>query len=308
MKPAPVALFAFRRPDHLAKVVAGLLANSEAAQTQLWVFCDGAKGAADVDGVAAVRRFARAIKGFAGLTVVERSENFGLARSIREGVSQLCASDGRVVVLEDDVVPTPFFLAYVNAGLERYADDARVISIGCYTYDGGRDLPPTFFLNIPDCWGWAVWARSWAQFEPDGTKLLAALTARGRLRSFDFDGAYPYTKMLKDQIAGGNASWAILWYAHAALTGQLTIYPHRSVTSNIGQDGSGTHGGKLEAGPLILRLADSPVDVLPILVEECASARRAWTECLSAAQGTRLRRASYSVRHRLSRMTRARLR
>lgn len=305
MNPAPVALFAYRRPDHLAQVVAGLLANPEAAKTPLWIFCDGAKGVADATGVAAVRQFARTIEGFAERTVVERSENFGLARSIQEGVSQLCESDQRVIVLEDDVVPTPFFLSYVNAALDRYADDDRVISVGCYSFGAGHDLPPTYFLNVPDCWGWAVWQRSWQHFEPDGAKLLSRLAAGGHLRSFDFGGAYPYAQMLRDQIAGRNDSWAIRWYALAALTGQLTLYPHKSVTSNIGQDGSGTHGGGPGAGTPAQQLALCPIDVSPILVEECALARQAWSESLRTGRGSTRQLSAYAIRHSLARIARA---
>ena len=45
--------------------------------------------------------------------------------------------------------------------------------------------------------------------------------------------------MLRDQIRGGNQSWAIRWYAYAFLQDKLVLYPGRSVTSNIGFDRSG---------------------------------------------------------------------
>jgi hypothetical protein len=302
---APVALFAFRRPHHLARVIAGLQANPEAAATDLTVYCDGARSDADSRELIAVRTLAQRITGFASVTVIERAENFGLARSIREGVGELCARHGRVIVLEDDVVPTPYFLGYLNAALIQYDHDERVISIGCYAFDNGETLPTTFFLNIPDCWGWAVWRRSWAQFEPDGTKLLAGLQAQNKLAAFDLDGAYPYTSMLCDQIAGRNASWAVLWYAHAALTGGLTLYPRLSVTLNIGQDGSGTHGGSggFKAAP-VHHVATAPIDVSPVPVEECVQARQAWAASLRRAQGGSLQRALSAARQTLSRLRR----
>src|SRR5690606_21058947 len=52
---------------------------------------------------------------------------------------------------------------------------------------------------------------------------------------------YPYTKMLEDQIAGKNDSWAIRWYASAFLNNMLTLYPGKSLVHNIGNDASGTH-------------------------------------------------------------------
>ena len=64
------------------------------------------------------------------------------------------------------------------------------------------------------------------------------------IEDFDFSGSFPYSKMLEDQIAGRNNSWAIRWYASAFLRDMLTLYPARSFIHNIGIDGSGTHSGR----------------------------------------------------------------
>ena len=39
--PAPIALFAYNRPRHLARTVAALLRDPLAAASDLHVFCDG---------------------------------------------------------------------------------------------------------------------------------------------------------------------------------------------------------------------------------------------------------------------------
>ena len=295
---APIALFAFRRPDHLAKVIVGLQANPDAARSNLFVYCDAARGSDDAAAVSAVRSFARAITGFAAVEVVERPENFGLARSIIEGVGALCRRFGRVIVLEDDVVPTPYFLRYVNEALDRYRDDDRVMSVGCFTFDTPQTLPATFFLDIPDCWGWGVWQRSWDFFEPDGVKLYKALRDRDLLSAFDLDGAYPYAAMLKDQTLGRNASWAVRWYASVMLVGGLTLYPGSSVTANIGQDGSGTHGG---GAPLRPKLAHAPIEVGAIAIEPSVLARRAWANALRRQQGGIAGRTMYALRSGIGR-------
>jgi hypothetical protein len=73
--------------------------------------------------------------------------------------------------------------------------------------------------------------------------LLDELEFRKLTKEFDFSGFHPYTKMLRDQIAGKNNSWAIRWYASAFLKNKLTLYPGKSLVHNIGLDGSGTHCG-----------------------------------------------------------------
>ena len=66
-------------------------------------------------------------------------------------------------------------------------------------------------------------------------------------------------------------SLAIRWYASAFLQGKLTPYPGRSLTTNIGNDGSGTHCGKTSC--FDTALAPAPVSVWPQLVEEDVGAR-----------------------------------
>src|SRR6202041_134485 len=78
-------------------------------------------------------------------------------------------------------------------------------------------------------------------FKPDGAALLAQLRAEGLERQFDQDGSAPYIRMLEDQIAGRNDSWAIRWRASIFLKGLLSVYPTRPLTNNVGFDGSGTH-------------------------------------------------------------------
>jgi hypothetical protein len=240
---APVALFVYNRPDHLSRVAAALAANAGAAETLLYVFIDAARTDAAAPQVAEVRARARQLRGFASVQVVEQPTNLGVARSIMQGVTRLTAEHGRAIVLEDDLLPAPHFLGYMNAGLRMYAPDERVISIHAYCYPVRERLPDTFFLRGADCWGWATWKRGWDLFEPDGRKLLDALARRGLTREFDFGGSYGYTQMLRDCIEGRNDSWAIRWYASAFLQDRLTLYPGSSQVQNIGADGSGMHVG-----------------------------------------------------------------
>ncbi len=272
---APIALFAYRRRDHLDATVQSLLGNAEASRTALTIFCDGAKGDQDRADVAAVKAYAAQVTGFASVEVVERPRNYGLAASIIDGVSAMLARHERVIVVEDDLLVSPHFLAYMNDGLERYAEDARIASIHAYIYPLARPMPETFFLRGADCWGWATWRRAWEHFNPDGKALLAQLQARGLTRDFDYGGVASFTEMLANQIVGHNNSWAVRWHAACFLDGLLTLYPGRSLVHNIGNDGSGTHRSDDAAGHFGHEVATTRVTVGPIVVEESATAREA---------------------------------
>ena len=276
MQSAPIAVFAYNRPDHLRRTVEALAANELAAASDLHVYSDGPRNEAAVALVRAVRDWLPQIRGFNSVRVVQRSNNFGLAQSITSGVTELVNAHGRVIVLEDDMVTSPYFLRYMNEALELYAETPEVVSIHGYVYPVNGPLPETFFLRGADCWGWATWRRGWAIFDADGKGLLAELEQRGLVREFDFGGSVAYTRMLRNQIDGKNDSWAVRWYASAFLADKLTLYPGRSLVQNIGNDGSGRHCGVTNT--LATRVTLNPIRLERLECSESASARELFAE------------------------------
>jgi hypothetical protein len=267
---SPIALFAFKRPDLLRQTVEALQKNAEARESLLYVFIDGPRREDEKAKVDEVEAYCRAISGFKQVFIQRQSANRGLARSIIAGVSEVVNQHGQVIVVEDDLVTSPYFLRYMNEALEKYRHQEKIISIHGYVYPVQDTLPETFFLKGADCWGWATWARGWKYFEADGKKLLAELATRKLKKRFDFDGAYPYVKMLEDQIAGRNDSWAIRWNASAFLRDKLTLYPGRSLVHNSGFDSSGTHCA--DGTQFDVQLADRPLQLVDVPIEESAEA------------------------------------
>lgn len=241
MNLAPIVLFTYNRYWHTKKTVEALLSNHLSDQSELIIFSDAPKNEETAKIVYEIRNYLKSINGFKCVTIIERERNYGLANNIMDGVSQIVNKFGKVIVLEDDLVTSPYFLDYMNKALDIYKDNDKVISVHGYMYPVKEKLPETFFLKGADCWGWATWKRGWDIFDPDGEKLLQELEAKGLCKEFDFNNSFPYTKMLKDQIIGKNNSWAIRWYASAFLKDKFTLYPGISLVRNIGNDLSGTH-------------------------------------------------------------------
>lgn len=275
---APVVLFAYARLDHLRQAVNSLRGNQEADSTSLHVYCDGPKNEGHKSQTDAVRAYVDSIDGFASVTRIYREQNLGLARSIISGVSEILAKHETVIVMEDDLVVSPYFLKFMNEGLQLYRDEEQVASIHGYCYPVEQELPETFFLRGADCWGWATWSRAWQHFEPDGQKLLDALGRERLTRAFDLGGSYPYMKMLANQVAGKNDSWAVRWHASCFLDNMLTLYPGRSLVNNIGTDDSGTHCATTDDFDQVV--ATAPVNVLPIEIRENATTRDSFARFL----------------------------
>jgi hypothetical protein len=214
------------------------------SESELYIYSDYPKNEAASAAVREVREYIKTVNGFKKVEIIYQEKNLGLAKSIVSGVTEIVQRFGKVIVLEDDLVTSPYFLTYMNDALDIYENDDQVACIHGYTYPIKNPVPETFFLKGADCWGWGTWKRAWELYEPDGQILLDKLVERKLEYEFNFDGSYPYIQMLRDQIAGLNDSWAIRWYASAFLKNKLTLYPGKSLVQNIGNDGTGTHSSE----------------------------------------------------------------
>jgi len=277
---APVLIFAYRRPQHLRRVVEGLRRNRLANETDVVFFVDGPSGANDIALVRQVHEVVDCVSGFRSVTKIGSTVNQGLSKSLINGIGHSLEVHDRVIVLEDDILVGPHFLEFMNAGLQVFRGDQRVASIHASVYPHEARLQEPFFIRGADCWGWATWRRAWEVFEPDGARLLRDLRQRGLIEAFDFEGTAPYKEMLIDQIQGRNDSWAVRWYASALVNEMLTLYPNQPMAINIGEDGSGTHRGSSSAYQQ--QLSQSPVTVERIPIVESEEGREAFREFFRA--------------------------
>ena len=275
MSYAPILLFVYNRPEHTRRCIESLLKNSLASESNLFIYADGAKDSTQQEAVNEVRNYIRSIQGFKQITLIERSENWGLARNIINGVTTQVNRYGKVIVLEDDLVVAPYFLQFMNDALEVYKNEPRVGHIQACDFTQDSSLPATFLIKWTGSWGWATWDRAWKHFNPNGNELLQELEERKLTHVFDFNGKYGFTRMLRRQIEGKNNSWAIRWNASLFLKDILSLNVGRSLVQNEGFDGSGTNcgGGGLYASHLYLQ----PLFITPISpIEENKEARQAF--------------------------------
>jgi len=275
MSYAPILLFTYNRLSHTRRCVEALQKNRLSQDSELFIYSDGAKDAARQPSIDEVRDYLHTIKGFKSIHIIERNENWGLARNIIDGVTTQVNRYGKVIVLEDDLVVAPYFLQFMNDALDTYQDEPQVGHIQACDFTQDPSLPDTFLIKWTGSWGWATWDRAWKHFNPNGKELLQELEQRKLTRIFDFNGKYGFTRMLRRQIEGKNNSWAIRWNASLFLKDILSLNVGRSLVQNKGFDGSGTNcgGGGLYASNLHL----SPLAVHPISpVEENREARQAF--------------------------------
>lgn len=237
---APIGVFAFKRPLHLAKALESLAGNPEFLQSPLYIFCDGARRDSERADVERVREVARQCP-HAAKVVVEQPQNLGLARSIVSGVSDLCARHGTAIVIEDDLTLSPLFLRYTNDALDRYRDADRVMQVSGHIFPRRiTSRNDAVMLPMTTTYGWATWKRAWDHFDISMSGR-ARLAANPALRNqFDLDGACPYWEMLENQVKGQVDSWGIKWYLSVFMRQGLVVFPTETLVAHE-FDGTGTH-------------------------------------------------------------------
>jgi len=243
MKYSPIVLFVYDRPWHTKKTIEALQNNELASESELFIYADNAKNKKINNQVLKVRKYIKKIEGFKNVTIIEREKNWGLSKSIIDGVTKVINKYGRVIVMEDDLVVSPYFLMYMNASLCKYVDEVKVIQIAGYMFPLNIDInEDALFLPLTSSWGWASWKRAWDLFDINATSYEQLKNDSLLRERFNLNGAYDYFSMLEGQLAGKLDSWAIRFYLTAFISDALTLYPRETLVINNGFDGSGTHG------------------------------------------------------------------
>ncbi len=235
MKYAPIIVFTYNRPDILRRTLDALSKNELAEQSDLFVYCDGAKESANAEQIERIkecRKIAHAISGFKSFTVIERPQNIGLKANIVSAVTEIVNQYGRIIVIEDDIVTSRGFLRFMNEALELYKDEDRVMHISGYMWPHRWPLPETFFYQAPCPWGWATWDRAWKYYNDNTAELYDYW--KTRWKEFNSFGGNYLQKQLEENYSGKLNTWYVKWHAAIRKLDALTLYPGKSLVNNTG--------------------------------------------------------------------------
>ena len=230
---APVVLFVYNRLDHTMNVIDSLAKNFLAKETNLYVFSDAAKTENGLEKVNAVREYIRRTdwKGnFSNVTIIEAEQNKGLAKSIIGGVTRILEKYGKVIVVEDDLILSPYFLQYMNGALDYYKDAEEVWSISGYSFPmrSLQRYPHDVFYSYRGCsWGWATWADRWNLMDWEVSNYDQFSKDEEWQKRFNRGGG-DLSNMLRLQMEGQIDSWAVCWCFEQSNREMYTVYPKYS--------------------------------------------------------------------------------
>lgn len=266
---SPIIIFAFNRPDSLTAAINAILRNPEAKDSDLFIFVDGYRNdkADEKEKVDAVRKIASEIKGFRSLKCVFSNTNKGLGPSIINGVNDIITKYGRVIVIEDDLIVQPNFLAFMNRALNHYETTEKVWSICGYT--NKISLPKNYnkdayFCTRSSSWGWGTWVDRWQSVDWTFNNWNEW---KKHKKAFNSWGGSDCFGMLQSCKEGRNKSWAIRFCFAQFMQKRLSLFPIKSLVDNRGFDGQGTNCKKYSRFKFDLMTNEKKKFILPEAIE-----------------------------------------
>ena len=243
MKLAPIILFVYNRPEHTKKTVDTLKSNKLASDSMLYIFSDGSKNKDDKNSIEEVRKHISSISGFKEVKITLREKNIGLANSVISGVTEIINQYGKAIVVEDDILTSPYFLKFMNEALDFYQSDDKIFSVSGYNFPIKIPKEYLYFVYIaprPSSWGWATWKDRWEKVNWD-LNQDDVLKNKKSLNSLLDKAGKDLAPMLLKSVEGKISSWTARFAYTQIKNGAYSIFPIKSLIKNIGADSSGTN-------------------------------------------------------------------
>jgi hypothetical protein len=234
---APVLVIGFNRPNSLEKVFNSLASSKP---SRVLVAIDGPRKniESDLPKVLKAQNTVSNINWNCRIETRFRTQNLGIRKGIPDAVSWAIEKYGRVIVIEDDLIPGPSFIDFMQNSLNRFEKNLRIGHISGYNL-----VPKKFITNpenlyrkskFPESFGWGTWDRAW-KFYTDEIEIESI-----DRQSFTKFEKYSWTKYFQMASADQISTWAFRWVAALWKNDLLCISPNRNISTYVGQI-NGTH-------------------------------------------------------------------
>ena len=231
---APIVLFTYNKLDTLKKTVQHLKKNKLARKSNIFIYSDFYKTNVDKIYVLKVRKYLREIQGFKKKKIILRNKNYGLAKNIVNGVSEVMKNHNKAIILEDDILVSKYFLDYMNSSLNLYKKKKNIWHISGWNYNIKlKSEHDVYFTRTMNCWGWATWKDRWKCYKKNPKEIIKKWSLSD-INKFNFEDSYNFFSQIERNLSGQIDTWAIFWYAVIFKNKGLCVNPINTLVKNIG--------------------------------------------------------------------------
>lgn len=160
----PVLMCVFNRPDNAIKVFNEV---KKVKPSKLYLVCDGIRNEKDSIKVKECRDIADLVDWDCKVIKIFSDNNLGCKKRIITGITEAFNHEEKLIILEDDCVPTLDFFKFVDECLDKYEEEDNIAIVSGsnlldYKYKEKYKNGFSMYIN---CWGWATWKRTWDLYD-----------------------------------------------------------------------------------------------------------------------------------------------
>lgn len=238
----PVLLLVFNRLETVKRVLSEI---SIYQPNKLFVASDGARSDRPDEAriVDEVRKYVLGhITWKCEVKTFFRDKNLGCGMAVSTAITWFFENVEQGVILEDDCLPLPGFFEFCEQMLHYYKYDDRIYEISGTNLQAGklRGTNSYYFSNYGGIWGWATWARAWANYTLD-MRDYNTFKEHKKIRSVFADTLQQQYWINTFNNVFKMNTWDYQWLYTMWNNNGICIVPNSNLIKNIGFTDGGTH-------------------------------------------------------------------
>lgn len=253
----PVALFVYNRPDFAERVFEKIRAAKPAV---FILVSDGPKDNGDLIGVVKCRELVQRVDWPCEIKTIFADTNLGCKRRFFSALNKIFEENDRLIILEDDCIPTPDFFTFCEWGLKTFeaVDEISIISGSNF---GEASKYRNGFSRYMNCWGWATWRSKWNEVNPylgvHGLRAMQKMMARTGFVTWE---RLYWTEVMKHSIFSSSI-WDFYVQETMLRLDKYSVFPGSNLVENVGFDSRSTHTRGNRPG-YVERTSPEAIDIL----------------------------------------------
>lgn len=244
----PILLIAWRRPEHLAKVIDVI---RKVQPNKVFVAVDGPRlGDEFKQERILVEETKKVIDSninwVCQVNKLYREENLGCAVGVSSAITWFFEHVAAGIILEDDIIADLSFFSFCELMLHKFEENNKIFQItgvNSIAKKGRCKSKKIVFSRYASVWGWATWRDRWEQFTLDVSEVDVRKLKDNKFNSLTYSNSeiQLHNQNFLDAINNRVSSWAYYWKFLMFDKSALTIVPPVNLIENIGFDELSTH-------------------------------------------------------------------
>lgn len=241
---APILLITFNRPTYVKQLISAL---RKSKVNKIYVFKDGPRpnNIDDMKASQEIEDLISSIDWNCQVITNYMTNNLGCGYGPFSAISWAFQFEDRLIILEDDCIPSEPFFPFASDLLERYKDNEKVRLISGRSQLSSHPIFETndyIFTQYAPTWGWATWKRVWVNFDMQMRELKSFFDNGGFENQFSSTQEARffnkrYQKDLKNLSLVFHV-WDHQFGYHGRFNGALGITPSKNLITYIGIEGT----------------------------------------------------------------------